>query len=248
MQEFLLRMNISNFDAASYFSTHQSNASNLPNIGMAMSGGGYRAMLNGAGALKAFDNRTPNTTAAGHLGGLLQATTYLAGLSGGSWLVGSLFMNNFTTVGALQAETSGSVWEFGNSILEGPDKGGIQLLDTAQYYSALRDDVDAKANAGFELTITDIWGRALSFQLINATNGGPAYTWSSIALTENFQNGSTPFPIAISDERAPGEILIAPNTTIYEFNPYEMGSWDPTIVCIRANTISRWQLLCWTNH
>ena len=35
-------------------------------------------------------------------------------------------------------------------------------------------------------------------------------------------------PIVIADERAPGESLIPGNTTVYEFNPWEMGSFDPT--------------------
>jgi lysophospholipase len=226
MKTLLGRLNITNFDAQSYIENHSKNVSNLPNIGIAISGGGWRALLNGAGAIEAFDSRTPKSTTAGHLGGLLQSSTYLAGLSGGSWLVGSIYMNNFSTVTALRDDKSGSVWEFGNSVLEGPDQGGIQILDTTQYYITLIQEVEGKSNAGFKTTLTDIWGRALSFQLINATDGGPAYTWSSIALSQGFQNGDTPFPVIIADERAPNQILIPQNTTIYEFNSFEMGSWD----------------------
>jgi len=68
----------------------------------------------------------------------------------------------------------------------------------------------------------------LSFQLINATDGGPDYTWSSLALVENFVNGSTPMPLVVTDGRAAGELLIPGNTTIYEFNPWEFGTFDPT--------------------
>ncbi len=93
MQDLLGRLNITGFDASSYISNHTKNISALPNIGIAFSGGGYRALLNGAGALQAFDNREANGTAPGHLGGLLQASTYVAGLSGGSWLVGSIFVS-----------------------------------------------------------------------------------------------------------------------------------------------------------
>ena len=94
MQDFLNRMNITGFDVNSYFSSHSSNTSALPNVAIAASGGGYRAMLNGAGAIKAFDLREQNSTASGHLGGLLQSTTYVAGLSGGSWLVGSIYVGH----------------------------------------------------------------------------------------------------------------------------------------------------------
>ena len=35
-------------------------------------------------------------------------------------------------------------------------------------------------------------------------------------------------PLVVADGRAPGEVLIPGNTTVYEFNPWEMGTFDPT--------------------
>jgi lysophospholipase len=229
MRTLLNRMNITGFDVDSWFDDHSNNASALPNIGIGVSGGGWRALLNGAGAVEAFDSRTTNNTGAGQLGGLLQSATYLAGLSGGSWMVGSIYINNFTTIQALRGETSGSIYEFGNSIIKGPDTGGLQIFDTVEYYAHLASDVSGKSDASFATSLTDVWGRALSFQLINATDGGPAYTWSSIALNEDFQNGNQPLPIIIANGRRPGELLIAANTSIFEFNPWEFGTWDPTV-------------------
>ena len=229
MQELLVRLNIPGFDANKYFDDHKSNDSSLPNIAIAVSGGGYRACLNGAGAIQAFDNRESNSTAPGHLGGLLQAATYFSGLSGGGWLVGSIFVNNFTTVSALQTDNTSTVWEFGNSIFVGPDTNGIQVLSSAQYYNAIYDQVQGKRDSlSFDTSVTDYWGRALSFQLINATNGGPNYTWSSIALDDNFANGQTPLPLLVADARAPGELLVSSNATVYEFSPWEFGTFDPT--------------------
>ena len=228
MRDLLGRLNISGFDVDAYLGENANNVSALPNIAISFSGGGYRALQNGAGAMAAFDSRTENSTGPGHIGGLLQSATYVSGLSGGGWLTGSIFINNFTSVTALRDDDSGSVWEFSNSILEGPEQDGIQILNTAQYFDNIRDSVRGKADAGFETTITDYWGRGLSFQLINASMGGPDFTWSSIALTGDFQNGNHPMPILLANERAPGETLIARNTTVFEFNPFEMGSWDPT--------------------
>ena len=94
MRDLLGRLNITGFDASAYITNNAQNTSALPNIAIAFSGGGYRAMLNGAGALQAFDGREAEGTVPGHLGGLLQASTYVAGLSGGSWLVGSIFVRN----------------------------------------------------------------------------------------------------------------------------------------------------------
>ena len=228
MRNLLTRLDIDGFDAGEYIDNHSNNASALPNIGIAVSGGGWRALMNGAGAIKAFDSRTVNNTGNGKLGGLLQSATYLSGLSGGSWLVGSIYVNNFTTIGALQAQNSGSVYEFGNSVIEGPDKSGLQIFNTAEYYANLATDIEGKRHAGFKTSLTDLWGRALSYQLINASDGGAAYTWSSIGISQPFSNADTPFPIIIADSRAPGEELISANTSIYEFNPFEMGTWDPT--------------------
>lgn len=157
MKDFFGHVKVGDYDVASYLDNHAANASNLPNIGIAVSGGGYRALMNGAGAIKAFDSRTENATASGHLGGLLQSATYVSGLSGGSWLLGSIFINNFTTIDQLQTHQPGAVWQFGNSILEGPDSGGIQLFDSASYYKDLADAVDGKQSAGFDTSITDIW-------------------------------------------------------------------------------------------
>src|SRR5690242_11576783 len=75
MRELLSRLNITGFDANAYFFDNRNN-SELPNIAIAASGGGYRALMNGGGAVAAFDNRTDGSTGAGQLGGLLQSATY----------------------------------------------------------------------------------------------------------------------------------------------------------------------------
>ncbi|KIW94373.1 uncharacterized protein Z519_04349 [Cladophialophora bantiana CBS 173.52] len=220
--ELLSRINISDFNAPEYLRNQAANISAWPNIAIAASGGGYRAMLNGAGAIAAFDSRTGEApTDAGYLGGLLQSATYLSGLSGGSWLVGSLYMNNFTTIPALLSGDMASVWNLENSIFEGPPS-------VSHYYKTLVDAVSDKENASFNTSITDYWGRALSYQLINAVDGGISYTWSSLAVMPDFMDGEMPMPIVIADERAPGELLISSNTTIFEFNPWELGTFDPT--------------------
>ncbi|KUI70313.1 Lysophospholipase [Cytospora mali] len=230
MADFMSRANISGFDAASYVNGLSSNTSALPNIAIAMSGGGYRALLNGAGFIAAADDRTPGTTDEGGIGGLLQASTYVAGLSGAGWLVGSIYTNNFSTVVNLRDGSVGSsIWQFDRSIFVGPEESGFSILNTVEYWDDIADAVSAKANAGFEGSITDYWGRALSYQLINATGGGAAYTFSSIALDESLINGSIPLPILVADGRAPGTTIVSLNATNYEINPWEMGSFDPTV-------------------
>lgn len=228
MRDLLGRLNITGLDTDSYIDGISNNMTAMPKIGIAASGGGYRALMNGAGALAAFDSRTTGSSGPGQLGGLMQASTYLSGLSGGGWLVSSIAMNNWTTVESIINGNEGNVWEFSNSILEGPDRG-IQILSTVDYYHTLDDQVSGKSDAGYDTSVTDLWGRALSFQLIDAPNGGPAYTYSSLADQSYVTDGTFPLPILIADGRRPGEKAIATNTTIFEFNPWEMGTWDPTI-------------------
>ena len=229
LKDFLGRMNLgSDFQGAAYIDRIKSNSSNLPKLAIAVSGGGYRALMNGAGAIKAFDSRTPGSKESGQLGGLLQSATYVSGLSGGSWLLGSIYVNNFTTIGALQAEDKSNVWEFGNSMLKGPARKGISIFNTATYYDDVVKAVNSKSNAGFMTTVTDYWARGLSYQLINATDGGPSYTWSSIAQDADFASGNAPMPLIVADGRAPNQRIMSSNTTVFEFNPFEFGSFDPT--------------------
>lgn len=214
--DWLGKSNMSGFDASSFLSNQ------TIRIGLAYSGGGYRAMLAGGGQLAALDNRTTNSTNSGHLGGLLQASTYLAGLSGGNWLVGSIVVNNFTSVQALQADSK--LWELKNNIL---NPGGLNIFKTFGYWDTIIDDVEAKQDAGWNVSLTDLWGRGLSYQFINATEGGEGYAYSRIRDYDEFTNGEMPFPVHVTDHRRIGGSIVSLNSSVFEFNPYEIGSWDP---------------------
>ncbi|KAL7620644.1 Lysophospholipase 1 [Parahypoxylon ruwenzoriense] len=230
MIQFLRNSKLTDFDAAGFVTSNAQNFSVVPNIGIAVSGGGYRALLNGAGFIAAADSRVPGSTESGGIGGLLQSATYLAGLSGGGWLVGSIFANNFSSVVQLRDGYQGSsLWQFSNSIFQGPKDRGISVVNTVEYWNEIMDQVNTKRDAGFDVSITDYWGRALSVQLINAAGGGPAYTFSSIADAPNFSSADTPMPILVADERLPDTQVVSLNSTVFEFNPWEIGSFDPTV-------------------
>lgn len=219
--EFLDNANIADFDRNSYFNRDGA----WPRIAISLSGGGYRALLNGAGFIKAADKRTGGD---GGIGGLLQSTTYLSGLSGGSWLLSSIYGNNYSSVADLQNDDS--VWQFQESILSGPPSSStFSVLNTADYWKNVYDEVESKDDAGFETSLTDYWGRAVSYQLISDSDGGAGYTVSSIADANHFKDGDTPFPIIVADGRNPDELILSLNSTVYEFNPFEMGSWDPSL-------------------
>ncbi|KAJ4982675.1 Lysophospholipase [Stagonosporopsis vannaccii] len=227
MRELLSRLKITDFDAEAYFSKNK-DESDLPNIAIAVSGGGYRALLNGAGAVAAFDNRTDLSADPGQIGGLLQSATYFSGLSGGGWLVSSLYSNGFPTISSI-LETDGDqpLWQFQHALWEGPDLGATGKSNGQEYFSRLLDQVTAKTDAGYNTSITDVWGRALAYQLLKSENIVASHTFSSIQDDNDFISGNVPMPILVADGRDEDQkYLFSRNTTNYEFNPWELGSFD----------------------
>lgn len=220
LKAFLDNAGLEDFDASDYIDSLNSSI----NIGLAFSGGGYRAMLCGAGQISALDNRTSGASENG-LAGLLQSTTYLAGLSGGNWLTGTLALNNWTSVESIIS--GGDIWDLENTIYS---SGGWNIFSTANRWDDISDAIQLKKDAGFNTSLTDIWGRALSYQFFgDSFNGGEPYTFSGLTSYEGFTNGSMPFPISVADGRVPGTTVINLNSTVFEFNPFEMGSWDPSL-------------------
>ncbi|PKI84563.1 lysophospholipase [Malassezia vespertilionis] len=189
---------------------------NQPSVAFAISGGGYRAMLDGLAMVQGFDGRNETAKQRG-VGGLLQATDYVAGLSGGSWATGALAINNWATPQSMVDK----FMDLKNNLIFPSD-------NLVSFYLDLFHDVDDKKDAGFETAIVDLWGRALSYHLLNDTmyeKHGQATTMSDITRTQNFKDAMYPFPIALTIGRQPGETWVNRNATYFEWNPFEFGSW-----------------------
>lgn len=214
--------NLTDFDAEKFI--NDNTATHNISIGLAFSGGGYRAMLNAAGQILALDDRYDESNSDG-LGGLLQSSTYLTGLSGGNWMVGTLVLNNWLSVGDIVNHEK-DIWDLEESIF---NPNGINLYSTAKYYLSIGNALGAKRDAGFDTSITDIWGRALSFQFFDNANGGQDLTWSSIRNLSEFKDHNMPFPIVVANGRTPGTYIMNENSTVFEISPYELGSWDPSL-------------------
>lgn len=222
LKTFIKDANLEDFDVDSFLDNTTDGRS--IKIGLAFSGGGYRAMLSGAGQMAALDNRTKGADTKG-LGGLLQALTYLAGLSGGNWLVGTIAVNNFTSVQALIDQDN--LWNLKHSIV---NMGGWNPIKIYNYYKNLGDTVDNKDDAGFDISLTDTWARALSHQFFPENSGyGADLLWSDIQDIDPFTNHEMPFPVVVANGRTPGVQVISSNSTVFEVSPYELGSWDPSL-------------------
>jgi lysophospholipase len=141
-----------------------------PNLGIAASGGGYRATIFGAGILNVLDARNASSAKAG-TGGLLQAAGYLSGLSGGSWLVSSLVQAEFPTIQHLV---------FGDSS-QGSYAGWLAqyTLLSPSSIPTLLAEMQPKYAKGFDVTINDVWARDSARHFLNGTTSGNIQNISS---------------------------------------------------------------------
>ena len=148
----------------------------FPRLAMAISGGGYRSASYGAGVLNALDGRNESSVAIG-TGGLLQAASYLAGLSGGAWLVTSAVQAGLPVmqevvfgVPNVTLQNADANAEFGGwnaqIDLEVPS---LNPLEDLAFYNDIIQEVSGKAGAGFPVTITDAWARLLARHFNNGT-------------------------------------------------------------------------------
>lgn len=246
-------------------------------IALAFSGGGYRSMLTGAGVFEAYDDRLPIKS---ELGGLLQAITYIGGISGGSWLVMSNVVNDFKPIHKVIQDND---WSLQTQLLEGvpnfdpktikvpsfniQKKSFLSTLkrifrikdvneqvndnivtlfenlfkndrraDTMttyeratqilEFYNGLHFDVLTKKAAGFPVSFTDYWGKALSKKLFPTMQNCSGLTFTSSTKVSSFQNFEQPFPIICSIERDPNFKEDHNSSHLFEITPYEFGSWD----------------------
>ncbi|KAJ7840791.1 FabD/lysophospholipase-like protein [Mycena leptocephala] len=215
LKSYLTLAAIPGFDVSTYISTLSANGSAVPVIGQAYSGGGSECFMHFTlGFYQSFDSRYSKSVAA-KTGGLSQATTYVAGLSGGCEAIMALAINDFVDVQTLV--TGGA---FNNSAVP---RSAYELLQL-------------KANAGFNLSIADVTGTA---ELFYAAKGVIGPTFSGLFSSAAYTNGSVPLPFLIMAEGIPQglpgstsydgilfPINNATNQTIYEISPIEFGSWQ----------------------
>ncbi|SNX82430.1 probable lysophospholipase (lpl) [Melanopsichium pennsylvanicum] len=199
-------------------SNYTSSTDRVPRLGFALSGGGLRAMLVGSGTLQGFDGRNQTANQRG-TGGLLQLAEYIAGLSGGSWATASLTMNDWPTTQSLKD----NVWNLESNLIVPED-------NKVSFYASILAAVAGKRHEAYQTSLTDYFGLSIADKILNSTYANKfSVEWSDVRNTSTFTAASMPFPIIIADEREPGELIIPRNTTIWEFNPYEFGSWNPNV-------------------
>lgn len=182
---YLERLNLSDFDVQNYTKwLHSNTTENMPTLGFANSGGGSRAAFSGIGGLRAFDSQL---SAAVHqkTGGLLQSLTYYAGLSGGAWPPSSYAFHNYPAIDDLVAMWHVEINRFTST------NDSEYAATTKTYF----EEIYPKFEAGFNVSVSDFFGRAFGYQLLPGDHGGLNLTWSSITELSKFKNHSGPLPI-----------------------------------------------------
>ncbi|KAI0256379.1 phospholipase B [Lactifluus subvellereus] len=228
--------------AIGYNLTAVNNNVSFPKIGIALSGGGYRAALYGAGVLSALDARNQSSKAAG-TGGLLQVVSYLSALSGGSWLTGSLYANDFPIIKDLVHGNGGNLTGWLLDLpLATPDGDNVFSKLNQHWYGSILWSVVAKGATGIDTSLTDPWSRMISYHFLNQTTRNNFFTndsahgagqlWSDVPQIPSWQQHLVPFPIIQADSRPVDSnltTLLSPSSVVYEMTPMEWGSWDPQL-------------------
>lgn len=218
-------------------------AASSPTVAICLSGGGYRAMLGSLASMKALDEL-----------GVLQASTYMAGLSGSTWAMSQVYSRPSSTASPLDLP----------SILRRVrDHVSLPLLSLPSS-AAARDEllaivrrsiVDKLYHSQQSLTVTDLLGWSLSQRVLasllpdEVDKDSSATTPSSPAAVRSFlsnltlssqrealTNAALPFPLYSA--------VSSPSQVQFEFSPYSVGSYElsafiPTWSFNRPFTASR---------
>ncbi|KAG0143011.1 hypothetical protein CROQUDRAFT_96862 [Cronartium quercuum f. sp. fusiforme G11] len=159
------------------------------------------------------------------------------GLSGGSWLLGSLAMNGYPEIKSLVQS-----WLLDYDLFV-PTQN--PKSDT-RYFDHLFDDLQQKKASGPTVSMTDAWARALSyhfmpgttknnfFQSETPTAHGAGILFSTLKDSAEFKAFKNPYPIIVSNHQPPrgstqpeGGNYVPLATTVFETTPHEFGSFDP---------------------
>ncbi|ODV91276.1 hypothetical protein CANCADRAFT_31967 [Tortispora caseinolytica NRRL Y-17796] len=188
----------------------------MPRIALAFSGGGFRAMTCGAGSMVAMDARTPGAVGPNQLGGLLQSSAYVAGASGGSWLVASSFAHGY--VSPLEIIKNNG-WQLQNFLLA--PKSGV-IANVKFFYNIYKALKSKKEVA--PVTVVDIWGRFLAYQLLESDSSSVDVTLNKLLESSAFTAFEAPVPFLTSTMREDVNIAFKLDSPIFSFSPFGTGT------------------------
>ncbi len=178
--------------ALSHFMQQQLSDDEVPTIAIAGSGGGYRAMLATAGTLRTCQDV-----------GLLDAATYLAGVSGSTWLFGPWYDSGLSLEDYLEQMLPALETDARTKNLN---------------YPLVTKCLLKKLMFGQQISLIDLFGAALAHTFLSR-HGKQRYEVTLSSAHKQLQDGSWPLPIYTAVEgNKPYDW--------YEFTPYEVGNQE----------------------
>jgi len=175
-----------------------------PNMGICLTGGGYRAMISSFGFLLGAQKI-----------GLLDAANYSSSLSGSTWNIASTFarsatskkrINSLETLRPiLQKRTEKSFWNF-----------------TTLNWKAILQRLATKWETYGKIEPADVWGAILVDRLMgDLPSGGQRLTFAHI---RNFLKKNTQYPFPLFSAVIKNTFEIEGNYEWFEVNPFASGS------------------------
>ncbi|GAB1285521.1 Cytosolic phospholipase A2 [Apodemus speciosus] len=172
----------------------------VPVVAILGSGGGFRAMVGFSGVMKAL-----------YESGILDCATYIAGLSGSTWYMSTLYSHpDFPEKGPE---------EINEELMKNVSHNPLLLL-TPQKVKRYVESLWKKKSSGQPVTFTDIFGMLIGETLIQ---NRMSMTLSS--LKEKVNAARCPLPLFTCLHVKPdvSELMFAASGDWVEFSPYEIG-------------------------
>jgi lysophospholipase len=222
-KDYLENLDMENFSVSEYIQRiREDDFANVPILAFAISGGGWRSGLGGAGAYRALDTRL-GAAREQRTGGLLQSLTYTTGQSGGNWPTLSMPLYGFPTVDEITKSWKPWLERF---VVK-------HNSNHAETDKRIFEEIAEKAKAGFNVSLADFFGRDFAWEFVPGERGGIETTVSSITRMEGFKNFSMPMPMSVVSEVLPGDdeyfgLKVPPvdgSAILYELSPFEFGAW-----------------------
>lgn len=166
-----------------------------PVISVVLSGGGNRAMFSSCGFMQGLQEI-----------GVLDATTYIASLSGSTWFLGSWFASNESLIA-----------EFRQKFVHTMTRGILSV--SLHEYSLMFNEFKLKYLYHQPITSVDLLGALLGNALFREY-GNKRYNIYLSDQKSNLETGDWPFPIYTAVD---GSGVTHKFESWYEFTPYEVG-------------------------
>ncbi|XP_073725445.1 cytosolic phospholipase A2 zeta-like [Misgurnus anguillicaudatus] len=172
--------------------------SKVPVIAVVCSGGGTRAMTGTYGALRGLQELQ-----------LLDAVSYITGLSGSTWTLASLYGDpNWS---------KSDIIKFIESSKKEISKSTTSLFSREQL-SYYKKKMEERGKEGHIVSLIDMWGLAIEYLIQGKTPFG-TLTEMQKAVSE----GQNPLPIFTAVNMKDGNLKCAAEAEWCEFTPYEVG-------------------------